>query len=169
MIDVIKKIIGQRIRELRNAKGYSQEKFAQNCGLDRTYIAGVEQGKRNISLENLNKIAESLELSLGELCDTSIPIRHTIVLKVNGEIFLLQSKSELTSEIKDQIEIMCRYAFDEDEPELLESLGEGKSLDDLYDLSVYEIAGLFEKTIKSKLGIDVVFKAIDLEVAINSD
>jgi hypothetical protein len=57
----------------------------------------------------------------------------------------------------------------EDEPELLESLGEGKSLDDLYDLSVYEIAGLFEKTIKSKLGIDVVFKAIDLEVAINSD
>lgn len=81
----------------------------------------------------------------------------------------MQSKSELTSEIKDQIEIICRYAFDEDEPELLESLGEGKSLDDLYDLSVYEIAGLFEKTIKSKLGIDVVFKAIDLEVAINSD
>lgn len=59
--------IGNRIRELRNQTGLSQEKFAQKIGMDRTYFASVELGKRNISIVNLEKIAVGLEISLSEL------------------------------------------------------------------------------------------------------
>ena len=49
--------IGTRIRELRMQTGLSQEKFAQKIGMDRTYFASVELGKRNISIVNIEKIA----------------------------------------------------------------------------------------------------------------
>ncbi len=59
--------IGNRIRELRKETGLSQEKFAAKIGMDRTYFASVELGKRNISIVNLEKIAEGLDISLSEL------------------------------------------------------------------------------------------------------
>ena len=59
--------IGNRIRELRNHTGLSQEKFAAKIGMDRTYFASVELGKRNISIVNLEKIADGLNISLSEL------------------------------------------------------------------------------------------------------
>ena len=59
--------IGNRIRELRTQTGLSQEKFAQKIGMDRTYFASVELGKRNISIVNIEKIANGLEISLSEL------------------------------------------------------------------------------------------------------
>lgn len=59
--------IGKRIRELRVQAGLSQEKFAQKIGMDRTYFASVELGKRNISIVNIEKIANGLEISLSEL------------------------------------------------------------------------------------------------------
>jgi len=61
--------IGNRIRKLRNQMGLSQEKFAQKIGMDRTYFASVELGKRNISIVNIEKIANGLEISLSELFD----------------------------------------------------------------------------------------------------
>ena len=61
--------IGNRIRELRSHTGLSQEKFAQKIGMDRTYFASVELGKRNISIVNTEKIANGLEISLSELFD----------------------------------------------------------------------------------------------------
>ena len=61
--------IGNRIRKLRNQMGLSQEKFAQKIGRDRTYFASVELGKRNISIVNIEKIANGLEISLSELFD----------------------------------------------------------------------------------------------------
>ena len=82
---MIKEFIGERVREMRKAQGYSQEKFAVVCGLDRTYIAGVEAGKRNISIENLFKIANALNLSLGELCGDNTPPHRNILLNINGE------------------------------------------------------------------------------------
>ena len=45
----------------------SQEAFADLCGLDRTYIGGIERGERNVALVNLEKIADALDLSLSEL------------------------------------------------------------------------------------------------------
>lgn len=59
--------IGTRIRELRKETGLSQEKFAAKIGMDRTYFASVELGKRNISIINLEKIANGLNVSLSEL------------------------------------------------------------------------------------------------------
>ncbi len=58
---------GKRIKELREATGLSQEKFALKIGMDRTYYSSVENGKRNISLVNIKKIADGLGISLSEL------------------------------------------------------------------------------------------------------
>lgn len=57
----------QRIKTLRTDRGYSQEKFALKIDMDRTYYASVEAGKRNISLKNIKKIADGLDVSLEEL------------------------------------------------------------------------------------------------------
>ena len=59
--------LGKRIRELRQQTGLSQEKFAWKIGMDRTYFASVEAGKRNIAIVNIKKIADGLEISLSEL------------------------------------------------------------------------------------------------------
>ena len=59
--------LGKRIRELRQQTGLSQEKFALKIGMDRTYFASVEAGKRNIAIVNIKKIADGLEISLSEL------------------------------------------------------------------------------------------------------
>ena len=61
---MIKTKIGNRIKELRKIKGYSQETLANYCELDRTYVASVENGKRNISIINLEKIVIALGVSL---------------------------------------------------------------------------------------------------------
>lgn len=64
---MIKEQIGIRIKELRQSTGLSQEKFALKIDMDRTYYASVENGKRNISIVNLEKIANGLGVSLSEL------------------------------------------------------------------------------------------------------
>jgi len=64
---MIKQKLGNKIRALRIAKGISQEKFALSIDMDRTYFASVENGKRNISILNIEKIATGLNISLEEL------------------------------------------------------------------------------------------------------
>lgn len=59
--------LGRRIRELRSQTRLSQEKFALKIGMDRTYFASVEAGKRNIAICNIKKIADGLEVTLCEL------------------------------------------------------------------------------------------------------
>lgn len=58
---------GSRVRQLRQEAGYSQEAFAEACGLDRTYVGGIERGERNVSLRNINQIASALNCSISEL------------------------------------------------------------------------------------------------------
>jgi len=60
-------IFGQTIRHLRIQKGLSQEALADLCGLHRTYISDVELGKRNLSLENIEKISISLDISISSI------------------------------------------------------------------------------------------------------
>jgi transcriptional regulator with XRE-family HTH domain len=60
---------GQRVRELRSEQGYSQEGFAAECELDRTYVGGIERGERNLALRNIERIAETLGLSIAELME----------------------------------------------------------------------------------------------------
>jgi transcriptional regulator with XRE-family HTH domain len=63
----IRKKFGQRVRALRKAQGYSQEAFADECGLHRTYMGDVERGERNIALDNIAKIASALKMTISEL------------------------------------------------------------------------------------------------------
>ena len=62
-----KKLVGMRIRELRWAKGISQEALADEAGVHRTYMGSVERGERNISLENIVRIAKALRVRPHEL------------------------------------------------------------------------------------------------------
>ncbi|MDY2682306.1 MAG: helix-turn-helix transcriptional regulator [Faecalibacterium prausnitzii] len=55
--------VGMRIRELRTRKGFSQEKLALEAEIDRTYLAGIENGRRNPTLKSLEKILRTLEIS----------------------------------------------------------------------------------------------------------
>ncbi|MEW9502158.1 helix-turn-helix domain-containing protein [Jeotgalibacillus marinus] len=59
--------IGHNIRHYRVKKGWSQEELAFECELHRTYIGAIERGERNITVLNLIKIKDKLEVSLGEL------------------------------------------------------------------------------------------------------
>lgn len=82
-----------------------------------------------------------------------------IILTVNGEQFLLESDKVLSAEDKDEIELICKYFYDE----------ENEWYDKIYDMSDYDIAELFQKVVKEETGINVIFKCIDLEVSINED
>ena len=64
---MITKDLGNRIKELRQKTGLSQEKFALKIEMDRTYFASVEAGRRNIAIVNIKKIADGLGVSLNEL------------------------------------------------------------------------------------------------------
>lgn len=59
--------IGKRIQVLRKEQGYSQEGFAYEAGIARTYMGRVERGEQNISIQNLIKIALALKVEVGEL------------------------------------------------------------------------------------------------------
>lgn len=62
-------LFGLRVRELRSEKAISQEELAALTELDRTYISGIERGKRNLSLKNILKIASALNVTPSQLLD----------------------------------------------------------------------------------------------------
>lgn len=62
-------VFGDKVRKERAKQGMSQEQLAFKTGLDRTYISGIERGKRNPSLKNIGRLAEALKTSLSKLLD----------------------------------------------------------------------------------------------------
>jgi len=66
-MDDIRVRFGKAIRQKRHKLGVSQEAFADMCGLDRTYLGGIERGERNVALVNIEKIAKTLRLTIAEL------------------------------------------------------------------------------------------------------
>lgn len=60
--DVVLLEFGQRVRDARRARGWTQEGLAEEADLSRTYVGGIERGERNLALFNINKLA----LALGE-------------------------------------------------------------------------------------------------------
>lgn len=65
-MDIIR-VFGTSLRKYRNELGVSQEKFAEMCGLHRTYISDIERFQRSISLENVQKIADALNIETYKL------------------------------------------------------------------------------------------------------
>ena len=63
---------GLRVRQLRKEQGLSQEALAFKAGIDRTYMTSVENGKRNVSVQNIEKIINALEISIQDFFSTDI-------------------------------------------------------------------------------------------------
>ncbi len=60
---------GNQIRTLRKKKGWSQERLALEADMDRSYVGGVEQGRRNISLINIYRLAKTLKVKPSKLLE----------------------------------------------------------------------------------------------------
>ena len=67
MQEEIRVAYGKAVRAIRQNKKISQEELGELCGLHRTYISDIELGKRNVSLENIDKIAHALQVKKSEL------------------------------------------------------------------------------------------------------
>ena len=70
-----RRILAKKIRLLRAARGWSQETLAELCGFFRSYIANIESGKHNVSLDNLERIAEAFEVPIAELLNPDFSLR----------------------------------------------------------------------------------------------
>lgn len=66
-MSTLRKRLGRAVRRLRTTANYSQEAFADVVKVHRTYMGAVERGEVNISLDNIERIARSLEMTAGEL------------------------------------------------------------------------------------------------------
>jgi transcriptional regulator with XRE-family HTH domain len=62
-----RKVFASRLRQIRQVKGLSQEELADRAGLHRTYVGSVERGERNISIDNIERLANALEIDIIEL------------------------------------------------------------------------------------------------------
>jgi len=69
MAGSVRELLGSRIRDLRHARGWSQEDLADLCGLHRTYIGSVERAERNVGIDTLGKLAVAFGVSAYELLD----------------------------------------------------------------------------------------------------
>lgn len=58
---------GQRVRQLRQVKALSQEELAFRTSLDRTYVSGIERGRRNVGLRNVQALAKALDVTIAQL------------------------------------------------------------------------------------------------------
>jgi transcriptional regulator with XRE-family HTH domain len=66
-MEELQKELGQRIRQLRIQKGYTQESFADKCGLHRNFMGAVERGEQNLTLKTLHIIATGLGTKMAKL------------------------------------------------------------------------------------------------------
>jgi transcriptional regulator with XRE-family HTH domain len=94
----IQKNFGNRIRELRKIRGLSQEDFSFECGLDRTYVSQVEQGKRNISLQNIKAMADALDVPISALFAALSPSLESI------------KEENLVYRVKEHFSIQCGFS-----------------------------------------------------------
>jgi transcriptional regulator with XRE-family HTH domain len=62
-----RRIFAQRLRQLRQTRGLSQEELADMAGLHRTYVGSVERSERNVSIDNMERLAKALEVDITEL------------------------------------------------------------------------------------------------------
>jgi transcriptional regulator with XRE-family HTH domain len=66
-VNELQVVLGRRVRELRKKKGFSQESFADHCGLHRTYMGGIERGEHNLTIQTAVTIARGLGITVSKL------------------------------------------------------------------------------------------------------
>lgn len=89
------KIICANIRDVRKNKGLTQEELAEKCDLHTSYLAGVERGERNITIQTLEKIAQGLEISPVDLLKVE-------QLNIDNQYFNKQGKLQLLMNIANE-------------------------------------------------------------------
>ncbi len=67
MLSNARTLFAKRLKELRQSRGFSQESLADRAGLHRTYVGSVERAERNVSIDNMERIAQALEVDIAEL------------------------------------------------------------------------------------------------------
>ncbi len=63
MPEELQKLFGLNVRRLREGRGWTQEELAHRAGINRSYLGGVERGKRRVAMENIARIAQALEVT----------------------------------------------------------------------------------------------------------
>lgn len=66
-MQTVQKAIGSRIRELRTKRGWSQEEFADHCGIHRSHMGEIERGETNLTLSTLLVITQKLDITVSAL------------------------------------------------------------------------------------------------------
>lgn len=161
---------GKCIYQLRGVRPFLSDKYDitkhKNYKLledyDKKNLFDVEEYLKNRDKVKLKSSYKINRLNIwvygeGKMCENRKS--SLIILNINGEQFILESDTELTMDKKNYIEAICESMYDES----------NEWYEDIYDMSVYDIAELFEKTVKEEVGITVTFKAIDFEVSILED
>ncbi len=98
-------IVGTNIKELRKHKKMTQEDLAEKCGLQTSYLAGVERGDRNITLQTLEKITNGLEVTAKELFELKTPIK-ALSLETEQLIYLF------TEQLREKPEVEIRLIIE---------------------------------------------------------
>lgn len=100
-LDELINFVGQRLRGLRKAKGWTQEKFAEESGHQASYIAGVERGERNITLDTLEKLLLVLEVKPATFF--SVSEEDNLLENLKAHVSLLSTRSHSEVELINKI------------------------------------------------------------------
>ena len=87
----VREFLGQRVRELRKQRGFSQERLGARSSLSGKFIGEVERGEKSISIDSLYKVSVSLAVPLGQLTNVARSRRTTVPSKDAEKIFALVS------------------------------------------------------------------------------
>ena len=94
--NLLLRALGQRIRELRTERGYSQEGFADECGVHRTFMGTIERGESNLSFKNIARVATTLGVSLSVLFRDLEGVAKTLAAKSTGMAAVTPKKRRTT-------------------------------------------------------------------------
>ncbi|MEK3865189.1 helix-turn-helix transcriptional regulator [Paenibacillus sp. FSL H7-0716] len=107
--------VGNRIRELRKAKGWTQEQLAEAASLHYSYIGGVERGDRNISLETLGKIIAAFDVPAKELFRFEDETQRRKALDEHMALLSSKSAEEITALTRVTREVITAIGLGKDE------------------------------------------------------
>lgn len=106
-MDQLVNIVGTNIREIRKQKKMTQEELAEKCGLQTSYLAGVERGDRNITLSTLEKITTGLEINAIDLFELKLPLK---ILPVETEQLINLFASQLKKKTEKEVRLIIKLA-----------------------------------------------------------
>lgn len=108
-MDQLINLVGMNIKEIRKQKNMTQEELAEKCGLQTSYLAGVERGDRNITLQTLEKIVAGLEINSKELFEVDLAFQN---LSLEIEQLISVFTNQLKKKSEQEILLVLRIAND---------------------------------------------------------